>query len=254
MPHAHLRLASTIRCQSLDAPAPFEVWCAELDRWPTPTELGWLSADEHRRARAFAFERDRRRFLTAHVALRAVLAGHLGVAASALEFERGEFGKPRLRSSGLQFNLSHGEDLALIALTGADTGVGVDVEQPRPVNDLRALAQALFTENEQRQVFAETGAGVTRAFFTCWTRKEACLKAVGWGLSVEPASIDVGATADPVELLVRSGERVARVVVRSLPPSHGAIVALAQAAPSVNTIALSGRPWRQPSISSIGAS
>ncbi|HYF66402.1 MAG TPA: hypothetical protein VD886_26475 [Herpetosiphonaceae bacterium] len=113
-----------------------EVWSVGLERPAAAVAAlhATLPADERARAERFRFERDRRRFSVAHAALRAILAARLGCAPGAVALLAGEYGKPALAGNraGLEFNLSHAAEYALIALA-LDTPIGVDIEQPRPI-------------------------------------------------------------------------------------------------------------------------
>jgi 4'-phosphopantetheinyl transferase len=109
------------------------VWRIRIDR-PDDVDAFFpvLSDAERTRANAFHFARDRTRFVNAHAMMRRILAGYAVTDARALEFDVGEFGKPSLRAeaarTGLEFNLSHSGDLALLAVS-ASGRVGVDVER-----------------------------------------------------------------------------------------------------------------------------
>lgn len=95
---------------------------------------------------------------------------------------RGEHGKPRLEQ-GPHFSLSHGGQLAVLAVS--DAPVGVDVERPRPVAE--SVARRYFLPEEQTWMAADPA----ERFFRLWTRKEAVLKCCGRGLSLSPASFSV---------------------------------------------------------------
>ncbi len=173
------------------------LWLFDLARKLEAEELAWLDAEEHARAQRLAFATDRQRYLAAHVGLRRHLGRELQRAPGALVFERDALGKPRLAAQHCEFNLSHTAEHAALAL--ADRPVGVDVEQLREIGDLDALAERCFTAREQQELAA---AGNQRAerFLRGWTRKEACLKAIGCGLSLEPASFETGLAADTAEI------------------------------------------------------
>jgi 4'-phosphopantetheinyl transferase len=158
-----------------------------------------LSADERQRAQRFHFERDRRRYVAAHAALRQLLATRLEVKVSQLEFVVGDYGKPRLAAtlsaSGLHFNLSHSSALALIALCH-HCELGVDVEAIRSVNDEAGLADSCFSPMERREYHSTAATARRDAFFSGWTRKEAIIKALGKGLSQPLDSFDVSLSPD----------------------------------------------------------
>lgn len=219
---------------------------------PAPDRAAWLSAAEHTRAQRFVFERDRRRYLAAHCALRERLARHTGLAPSALRLDAAPDGKPLLLDRpGCRFNLSHSGDWALVAIC-ADAEVGVDVETLRPVDDALALAATVFTPAE-RQALAELPRGARdRAFLRGWTRKEACVKAVGAGLRIDPASFHVGLDDTPaqVSLALPSGAQVS-LQLRSLDTGPATVGAVAWAGPdgadpAVDFAAADGAGWAQP--------
>ncbi len=183
-----------------------ELWRIDLDQHVPAAALAKLSADEVARARRFVFERDRHRFIAAHAALRQLLAQRCGQAGEGLRFVAGRFGKPALVAADLHFNLSHSHDTGVVALSTRDE-LGVDVEVVRPMPDALALAAAYFSPAEQAALAACPPAQRDRAFFVCWTRKEACLKAVGIGLDLATNGFDVGIApvAQPVTLTTPDG-------------------------------------------------
>jgi 4'-phosphopantetheinyl transferase len=145
-----------------------------------------LSDDERARAERFHFERDRRRYVRARAALRAVLGGYLEIDPRDLAFSYGRNGKPALggRFAGaLAFNVSHSEEAALIAV-GARGDIGVDIEAVRGVADRDDLASRMFSARESAALRALAEEHRDAAFFACWTRKEAYVKAVGDGLTI----------------------------------------------------------------------
>ena len=147
-------------------------------------ELESLLAEEEReRAGRFHFLRDRRAFTVAKGASRQILAHYLGADPRALIFDRGTFGKPFLRSGAVRFNLSHSGEFALLAVA-AKREVGVDVEEIREIEDAAMIAERNFSPGESSKLRAvlDSASGTT-AFFNCWTRKEAFIKAIGEGLS-----------------------------------------------------------------------
>ncbi|HOY34099.1 MAG TPA: 4'-phosphopantetheinyl transferase superfamily protein [Piscinibacter sp.] len=170
------------------------LWLFDLAGEPSAAQLGWLSADERARAARFAFERDRRRYLAAHTQLRGLLAQAMGRTPASLRFLESVQGKPRLDAEDAPtFNLSHSAEIGALALA-AQGEIGVDIEVLHRVDDLEALAQRCFTTDEQRELAEcdEESTARELLFLHGWTRKEACLKAVGSGLSLEPASFEAG--------------------------------------------------------------
>lgn len=176
-------------------PRAIHLWTAGLSVDAAAYAGLWsvLSADERERASRFVFDRDRRWFTAARGLLRWLLARHLDVLPGEVEFVYAERGKPSLhpRFGGqLEFNLSHSGGLAAIALTRAQP-VGVDVEQMRALDDLDCLARQCFAPGERERLAQLPSTVRPHAFFNCWTRKEAYIKALGEGLSCPLESFEV---------------------------------------------------------------
>ncbi|SCK42137.1 4'-phosphopantetheinyl transferase [Variovorax sp. HW608] len=208
-------------------PGPALLWRVDLDT--PPADTGCLSQAERERAGRFVFARDRERFVAAHVALRQLLSSHTGIAASELEFVQGEAGKPSLiRPAGLQFNLSHSKSVALIAIGTAGAEIGVDVEVLRSMPDADAMAASYFTEAEQRALAALPPARRERAFLACWTRKEACLKAIGLGLGVDTRSFEAGVDERDREVRIPVCGDTADLSVSTFDGGEGVVCAIAR--------------------------
>lgn len=224
-------MAGSLPYTELAAPLGLRLWWLRLDEMPDAAALATLSADEIARGQRFAFEGLRRRHLASHVALRAILAQQTGLPAAALVFGAGPFGKPFLHApAACVFNMSHSDDVAVIAVApGASGGtdIGVDVEVLRPMRDAVALAERNFTQAEQRALLAAPPEQRDLAFMRGWTRKEACLKAIGSGLSIPPDAVDAGLQQDLAALqVVHDGTRHA-LQVQSLPEHAGTALAVA---------------------------
>ena len=178
------------------------------------------------------FERDAKRYLAGRHALRSVLSQALGQPPEDLCIEIDAAGKPWLpHDAGLQFNLSHSEHFCLIA-TGPAAAIGVDVEVVRPVADAQALAEAHFSAAERDQWAATAVAERDRAFLGVWTRKEACLKALGVGLSAQPSTLDVSRSAVDAEVAVPLGSEHCETQLCALTVEGDVVAALAMAEPS----------------------
>jgi 4'-phosphopantetheinyl transferase len=208
------------------------VWRARLDPGaPTLARLAaTLSREENERASRFVFPVHGRRYVAAHGWLRLVLAAHLDEDPAAVRLTGRDGEKPRLAGRrGLRFNLSHSEDVAVVAVA-RDHEVGVDVERLRPLDGLEALAAATLSRAEALAWAALPEPLRLPAFLEAWTRKEAFLKAVGEGLSRPLDSFDVTvAPGDPVRLLRVEGDAAApaRFELRALRPADGFVGTLA---------------------------
>lgn len=211
------------------------LWSVELDAGADADAQDWLSASEHERAARFVFERDARRYRAAHVELRRLLWACCGWPRAA-EFAIGEHGKPRLAQAQPHgFNLSHSGEQALIGIAvdpADDAGVGVDIELLRPLDDAGALAAQNFSVAENAALQRVPAADVARAFLNVWVRKEACVKAIGSGLSIAPASFHVGLELEPRQLRVHTEGGAVDVQVHSVDLGPGAVAAVARTAGS----------------------
>jgi len=171
------------------------VWRASLNLPESSYFKMWqsLSPDERGRANRFHFDVDRKRSVLGRGLLRLLLGHILRRPAGHLQFECNEFGKPRLiagQGPPLHFNLSHSGDLVLVAIT-IGREVGIDVEKIRLDFAVEEVAAQTFSAKECKLLASLTTEARYRAFFSCWTRKEAYLKARGTGLSLPADQFDV---------------------------------------------------------------
>ena len=213
------------------------VWRTALDLDPPRVAAlaDSLSPDERDRAARFHFERDRVRFTVARGVLRALLGRYLDLPAPALAFDYGAHGKPALAAAmgaramagspgaEVRFNLSHSAGVALCAVTrGRD--VGVDVEGLRADFATDEIAERFFSPAERVALRALPAAARCAAFFACWTRKEAYIKARGLGLAIPLDAFDVSlAPHEPAALLATRDEpgETVRWSLQALTPGVG---------------------------------
>jgi 4'-phosphopantetheinyl transferase len=197
------------------------VWRVSLATCP-PDARALLAIDERERADRFHFARDRDRFIAARAALRRVLGGYLGRAPAELEFAYSAHGKPSI--GGLAFNVSHSNELALIAVTRGRE-VGVDIEWHRPDVDIPSVARSSFSAIELQALFALPTAEQFAAFYRIWARKESYIKARGEGLSLPLDGFDV-LTDDAIsgwavrDLAIEAGYSAALAVTSPCPVVH----------------------------------
>jgi 4'-phosphopantetheinyl transferase len=172
------------------------VWRVELEQPDNQVQKfrSTLEPEERYRASRFYFERHRRAFVVGRGFLRYVLARYLETKPEALRFSYGPYGKPALdgehRTSRLRFNMSHSHGLALYAIT-EDNELGVDVEHIRADFASEEIAQRFFSRCEVEAFNAVPKEEQVAAFFRCWARKEAFIKATGKGLSQPLDAFDV---------------------------------------------------------------
>jgi len=173
--------------QSARRPAPLRAGGVHLWRAPlTPTaELSaTLSPADWMRAERFHFTRDRERFIAARGLLRTILAEYLDADPRELRFRSGAHGKPELEdtASSLRFNLSHSDDLMLLAVTHA-RDIGVDLEFMRSDVPFESLADHYFDPEDAWDLRLLPAAQRAWKFYDVWTCTEARLKAHGVGLA-----------------------------------------------------------------------
>ncbi|HVB80879.1 MAG TPA: 4'-phosphopantetheinyl transferase superfamily protein [Candidatus Binataceae bacterium] len=183
------------------------VWRAALNCDPSQIDnfLHSLADNEQVRAERFYFAMDRERFIVAHGVLREILGRYLNRAAQSVSFRYGSHGKPALAEesdgNAIHFNMSHSRGVALYAVTRGRE-IGVDLEFIREDLEVEQLAERFFSRSEAATLRALPASLRKYAFFLCWTRKEAYIKARGQGLSLPLDQFDVSLTpGEPAALL-----------------------------------------------------
>jgi 4'-phosphopantetheinyl transferase len=218
---------------------------AEEARWQRV-----LSNDERARSARFHFSRDRQRYVAARAVLRIILAAYLGSEPEQLAFRYSDKDKPALDVShadhshanrshpehAIEFNVSHSGTVALLAFS-RERPVGVDVEQVRNDFDVDRIARRFFSEHEQQELSVINTTEKHAAFFRCWTRKEAYIKATGAGLSLPLSQFDVSIRPGDEDALISTrpdpGE-AGRWSLREVPAGPGYVAALC----------VQGRGWK----------
>jgi 4'-phosphopantetheinyl transferase len=204
-------------------PDDVHIWAANLQRPSAQVEAMrlLLSQDERERADKFHVDKNRAAYMCGRGLLR-ILAGHYTkLRPDEIVFQYGEKGKPELADCPLKFNVSHTHGLALLALTWGRE-IGVDVEKIRPLSDAGRLAKRSFSDEEYQVWTVVAEPQKMQAFFNCWTRKEAFIKAIGEGLSCPLNSFSVTLRPDePAQLLHVGGSQMeaARWQLQSLAPA-----------------------------------
>ncbi|HEY1950869.1 MAG TPA: 4'-phosphopantetheinyl transferase superfamily protein [Bryobacteraceae bacterium] len=163
-----------------------------IEIWIFPTETSdaacakferLLAPDEKVRAERFRFDRLRKSFIATRGALRCLLGRYLSLPPASLEFHYGSKGKPTLAPAmGIDFNATHSGDLAAFAFT-LGSQLGIDLEHVHPLAEMQDIAGRFFCPEEAAELASLSPDDREAAFFRCWTRKEAYIKAIGDGLS-----------------------------------------------------------------------
>jgi 4'-phosphopantetheinyl transferase len=219
-------------------PDEVHVWRASLAAEPYTIQnlQRVLSADEVARAERFHFARDRQHFIVARGLLRTLLGRYLSREPEDLSFVYSAYGKPalaRLTASDemrmLHFNLSHSRELVLFVFATRRL-VGIDVEYMRTTIEYEQLAKHYFSTNEYTMLQKVPSEMRCAAFYHCWTRKEAYIKARGKGLSLPLDLFDVSLRPGEPATLLNSREdpqEPLRWFLRTLAPGESYAAALA---------------------------
>lgn len=154
---------------------------ASIDEFKEKLHL--LSPEERNRADKFHFDKDRMHYVNSRASLRTLLGRYLNKDPRELSFEYTEFGKPYLYENSIQFNVSHSAGEGLFAFTNANS-IGIDIEKINSKIEFPKLVKRFFSHNEASLILTLPIEERPNAFFKCWTRKEAFIKAHGEGLSI----------------------------------------------------------------------
>ena len=210
------------------------VWRVDLQQPPEVEQrlLRTLDQDERARAGRFHFEKHRRRFVVGRGVLRSLLGRYLDVRPEDVRFIYGPYGKPALDDAhgggALRFNASHSHELGVFAFA-QDHEVGIDVEFIKHDFATEEIAERFFSEYEVGVLRALPGDEQAAAFFRCWTRKEAYIKAIGSGLSHPLDQFDVTLAPHEDAALLRDHrdpQAVTRWTLHNLEVSDGYVAAL----------------------------
>ncbi len=227
------------------APAHLEMSRGHVDVWLTSTEAQeaklrsyamCLSQSELARAQKFRSKAQYREYIVTRGLLRLMLSRVAGLDLAGADFQYGASGKPCIDipafGKTVAFNVSHSHGLALVTLA-LEGRLGVDLEKIRPQLMWRKLAGRYFSEAELLALAQRPEEDGLRAFFACWTRKEAFVKALGAGVSygLKEFDVSIGPDEQYAELTLRSGvEDGARWLIKNIPVpgSHAAALAVDQ--------------------------
>lgn len=164
-----------------------------------------LSSNEKKQAQRFVFTKHQQRYIVVHGILRRLLANYLNMSSKNINFIYDNYGKPKVEN--INFNISHSQNLALFAFA-KNFDVGVDTEFVKKKFAGDNIACRFFSEHEIQALSKLPISERKLAFFNCWTRKEAFIKAIGKGLSfpLNKFDVDIGYNQKSLLLNVRSDE------------------------------------------------
>jgi 4'-phosphopantetheinyl transferase len=236
---------NSVDVNSLPAPSltlsadEVHLWHANLDDHAAEHFRPLLAEDEIARADRFHFAKDRNHYVVARGLLRTLLAAYLGVGSTELRFVYAEKGKPSLepgQSGAINFNLAHSRARAIYAFSRGRE-LGVDLEFIREDVEGEQIAERFFSPWEIEQLRTVPAELRKQAFFNCWTRKEAYIKARGEGLSMPLDEFDVSLVPGEAAALLRNHkepDEVGRWAMQSVSVPEGYVAALV----------VEGRDWQ----------
>lgn len=213
-------------------PGIVHVWRASLVPGVEKLAAFWynLNTAERQRAERFLLQKHRDRFIASRSILREILSQYVNIPPEQIRFRYTAHGKPYFDfATDIFFNASDSNDLALYAIT-LNREVGIDIEFIRENFAGEEIAERFFSANEVAALQKLPSEQREEAFFNCWTRKEAFIKAIGEGLSYGLDQFDVSlAPNQPAQLLQVRGSvaEAQRWSLQSLEPAPGYAAALA---------------------------
>jgi 4'-phosphopantetheinyl transferase len=202
--------------------------------------LRLLQPDELRRFDSFYRDENRFEYLWAHGALRTILSRYLRILPAQIQFATNYYGRPYVANPTVEspvfFSLSHTEGLAMLAVSRMEA-VGLDVERCREMADLDAIVANHFSGNELLKISSLNSLERQQCFFRCWTRKEAVVKATGFGLSLNLNQMEVTLLTDEPAKVVRchwEARSSSQWALKELEPAWGYVGAVALEAPGMD--------------------
>ena len=185
------------------------VWMFHLNTTPPGIKRFYpiLSAEEKERSERFVHFMDRKRFIASHGFMRTALSSYFNAQPETIEYSKKENGKPIIKpgtqKTELNFNLSHANHFAMLAVS-KNLEVGMDVEYMDRKSEWKKIIKRFFTETEQQAIFSLPENQQQQAFFQTWTRKEAHMKVTGKGLRLAPTQFTVTTPPTSAALLAEN--------------------------------------------------
>ena len=221
------------------APGELHLWYlafADNTAW-LPNYWQVLSLEEKSKAHSFRFEKDAQQYIQTRAVLRHLLGQYLSEAPSAISFLQNEYGKPYVASKpAFYFNVSHTDRMALLGFTRV-AALGVDVENTERAVEAELVARHFFAPAEVERLQSVPIEDLSAAFYRCWTRKEAIIKALGTGLAFPLKEFEVEFAAERPARLLRThwDEAEAKrwwMQALHFPGNYAGAVAMRSAAPT----------------------
>jgi 4'-phosphopantetheinyl transferase len=202
------------------------VWWVNVDLYASNAEPGEIAAADVARAVRMTTVDDVIRVLGTRRALREILGDALECEPASLKFGTTSLGKPTLLNHNVSFNTSRSGPEALVGLNRTRE-IGVDIETVTELRHLDELCETALTDSERQSIGCERREDISVRFLIAWTRKEACMKALGMGLKLAPSALDVGCELDTRRIVTGEGPASRAVAVQSFRSPRNAVGAVA---------------------------
>jgi len=138
-----------------------------------------LNEEEKFKLNRYIFNSDKKRYVVSHGFLKKIIGKYLDINPNDVSFRISSLGKPRLDETlkpiNFEFSMAHSHELAIYALTKGRR-VGVDIEYIHRKIDHMKIASKFFTKKERGILKTLPEHQRKKAFYNCWTRKEAFIK------------------------------------------------------------------------------
>jgi 4'-phosphopantetheinyl transferase len=180
-------------------PGEVHIWSAIINEsYHKILANAYLSEKEKKKGESFEYDIDAYLYLVKHNLLRIILGRYLKCDPTDICFKNNTYGKPSIAypHTSIQFNISTSSN-RFVAAFCLHHKIGVDIELIRHIENINQLTTNYYTINEAAWIYSHPESMLEKLFFSIWTQKEAIVKAIGKGLSLEFNTFDI-LSASPI--------------------------------------------------------
>lgn len=144
-----------------------------------------LSVNELQRHSRFRLPEVQHQYLVSHALVRRVLSHYWPIPPQEWVFSHSDRGKPVIanpEAPPLRFNLTHTPALAA-CIVSLDVDCGIDAEHLSARHNPEHIAKRMFSADENAHLQRLSGDARLEYFYSCWTLREAYVKARGVGIA-----------------------------------------------------------------------
>ena len=145
-----------------------------------------LSQEEQQKTLRYKFSYDKNLYLIRHLILKKIFLEYNEY--SSLSYDN--FGKATLRNSNLKFSISKSKEYFITAIS-KKYQVGIDIEKITYIKDYKKIMSLFLHQEEVNIINSFPKQEHLKLFYRFWTAKEAIVKAVGTGISIDLKSINL---------------------------------------------------------------